>query len=353
MRVLVLGAGGPAGVNFLQSLSLNPGMELYGADINRWNLNFAKPFCKEVFLLPYSHEDSKEIVIRDIISEHNIDFVHAQPDPEVLWLAEYASRIPPARCFLPPFTEVYAVQNKKWCAEQWSSEWPDIAPVFLSDINLIESLGTAWNKFHNNIWIRAIVGAGGKASLHPTTLDEAYKWCQFWFEHDPGIVLIAQKYLTGRNLAWMSLWCEGKLIASQGRERLQYIYPGLTISRITGTPVIARTINDELVNYTGIRAVKLVSKKPHGIYCVDMKEHGNYIYPTEINIGRFFTTSYFFAWAGVQYGVPRANIPNLYVKTGMGEPIPKGKSKNLLPPDLYWVRHVDSPPRLLKREELV
>lgn len=352
MKVLVLGAGGPAGVNFLKSLSLNPNMELYGADINKGNLNFAKPFCKD--LIHLHHEDWNRMVQLDkFIEKNKIDFIHAQPDPEVQWLAYNSNSLSP-RIFLPTGSTIFGIQNKKWCAKKWAKNGFNlIMPFPIEEKNLMSNLYEIFS-YCEEVWIRASRGAGGKASLHPESIEEAYHWCKFWFEHDPDVELIAQEYLPGRNFGWMSIWKDGELIVSQGRERLQYIYPGLTVSHITGTPVIARTVNLDLLNRVAENAIKIIDPIPHGIYCVDVKEgRSRDFYPTEINIGRFFTTSYFFAWAGLQYGVPRANFPNIYVKLGMDEEIPEGKKYNLLPPDLYWIRHIDSPARLLEREDLV
>ena len=52
-KILVTGAGGPAGVNFLRSLHIsNEKMELFGTDINIFHKEFAKPWTKEIFLVP-------------------------------------------------------------------------------------------------------------------------------------------------------------------------------------------------------------------------------------------------------------------------------------------------------------
>ena len=55
---------------------------------------------------------------------------------------------------------------------------------------------------------------------------------------------------------------------------------------------------------------------------------------TEINCGRFFTTSNFFAHAGT-------NMPDIYIKLAFGEPIPHIAPYNPLPEDLWWIRMID------------
>jgi hypothetical protein len=54
---------------------------------------------------------------------------------------------------------------------------------------------------------------------------------------------------------------------------------------------------------------------------------------TEINAGRFFTTSNFFAAAGL-------NMPDMLVRCAIGERPPRCGSSPL-PPDLFWIRMVD------------
>ena len=70
---------------------------------------------------------------------------------------------------------------------------------------------------------------------------------------------------------------------------------------------------------------------------------------TEINPGRMFTTSYFFSFASKMlrkdYG---ANIPYLYTRLAFKETIPQMPKYNVLPANVYWIRHMDAPARLAK-----
>lgn len=68
--------------------------------------------------------------------------------------------------------------------------------------------------------------------------------------------------------------------------------------------------------------------------------------PTEINISRFFTTIQFFAAAGL-------NFPEIFCELGLqGRSIWEGPKINPLPPGLVWLRGMDQPPQLRRREEL-
>ena len=68
--------------------------------------------------------------------------------------------------------------------------------------------------------------------------------------------------------------------------------------------------------------------------------------PTEINIGRFFTTHYFFTKAGL-------NLPYLFVKLAYGELLPDLPCKiNPLPPGIAWIRGMDFLPVLTTVEQI-
>jgi hypothetical protein len=147
---------------------------------------------------------------------------------------------------------------------------------------------------------------------------------------------MASEFLPGREFAWQSLWQDGQLITSQARERIEYVFGELTPSGQSSSPSVARTVSRDDVNEAGERAVRAASGRPHGIYCADMKENATgQPLVTEINAGRFFTTSNFFAHAGL-------NMPDMYVRLGLGEKLMSRPERyNPLPDDLYWVRMID------------
>ena len=89
--------------------------------------------------------------------------------------------------------------------------------------------------------------------------------------------------------------------------------------------------------------MKTIDNNASGIFCVDIKTDKNdKVKITEINAGRFFTTSYFFSKAG-------SNMPYAYIKFGLGEKEKISKVKfNSVPKDYYWVRNVDMGYKLIK-----
>ncbi len=351
-NVLLLGAGGPAGINFIKSLREDKEIDykIIGVDCNKHHLEFIKPFVEYYELVPKNNNDEYLNSIQKIISKYDINFIHAQPDSEVKWLSEHRDLLN-AKIFLPDKDVIDIFQNKELSTHYWyNTPYGLSSKVIRLTSNYREELSIAFAEF-DKVWLRATRGAGGKGSLLCENIMIAINWIKLWRSKKVDWEFIAQEYLPGRNLAWQSVWYNGTLITSQGRERIEYIYPYLAPSGVTGTPIIAKTINETKLNEIAISSIKTVDQKPHGIYCVDLKEDKKGIpIPTEINIGRFFTTSYFFTKAGVTYNVPLSNMPSIYIRLGMNLEIPEGPNINILPSNLFWYRHIDIPATLIKKE---
>lgn len=354
-RILLLGAGGPAGVNFARCLELEKDIEIYGVDTNRYNLNLAKLHCKQVFGRPYSRNFAGHIdYYNEIIEEYDIDFVHAQPDPEVHLISLHRKYLK-AKTFLPDHNIIDICQDKLLTADLWDEPFDGLThPILIERTDsLFTKLMEIYNRFGSPYWLRATQGAGGKASLYVNKIEYAYHWLKFWFSYDKDIVFMAQPYLTEPNIAWQSLWKDGELIVSQGRNRLEALYGRMAVSGISGSSSVSKLNNHFRANKAGIKAVKTIDPKPHGVYSVDLMGHLGNIVPTEINAGRFFTMSYLLGKASIETNTPRGNIPLMYIKLAFGEDIPLGLPLNVLPSDLYWIRHVDCGTHLIKKEDLI
>lgn len=353
-RIMLLGAGGPAGVNFCRCLEREKDIEIYGIDTNRYNLNLAKPYCKKVFQIPQFKKDKIEKVefINDILDKYDINFIHAQPDPEVLFLSYFRDVIK-AETFLPSHLTIVKCQDKYETAVLWEREFGLTEPYKIERTTELEDLSTAYRCFDWPFWLRATKGAGGKASLCVKNLEQAYHWCKFWHDFNKDIEMIAQPYLTEPNIAWQSLWKDGELIVSQGRQRIEALYGRMTVSGISGSSSVSKLFNHPKANEAAIKAILEIDTKPHGIYSVDMMSWYDNFIPTEINAGRFFTMSYLLGKAARETNIPRGNIPLMYVKLAFGEELPKGSTTSILPEALYWIRHVDCGTHLIWKEDLV
>ncbi len=353
-KILVTGAGGPAGVNFLKSLhSTEEKMELYGTDINIYHKEFAKPWTNEMFLVPRATSDDYIPTINEIIEKKKIEFIHPQPDIEVSTISENREKLK-AMTFLPKKETIQILQDKYKSASIWKDKgFPSVRAMEIRPDHLNEDIENALSELGEKIWIRAKVGAGGKGSTPVENVETGINWIKYWLSRGYKWNFIAQEYLPGKNIAFQSIFREGELITSQARERIEYIYPYLAPSGVTGTPIVARTLNDDKVNEMATQAVLSIDSDAKGIFCIDMKEDKNgIICPTEINAGRFFTTSYYFSAASKKFNIPKANMPYMLVKLAYNEKIPEGPKYNLLPENLYWVRHIDCSEHLIEGKDL-
>jgi len=353
-KILVTGAGGPAGVNFLKSLSIvQEKMDLYGTDINMYHKQFAKPWTQEMFLVPRATSEDYIPKINELVEKYKINFIHPQPDIEVAIISENREKLH-AMTFLPQKSTIRTLQDKFESASIWKDKsFPSVRAIELRPDKLQKDIERALSELGPKIWIRAKKGAGGTGSTPVENVQTGESWINYWLSRGKEWEFIAQEFLPGTNVAFQSIFKEGELVCSQARERLEYIYPYLAPSGVTGTPIVARTIHNEEVNKLATEAVLSIDGNATGIFCVDMKEDkAGMICPTEINAGRFFTTSYFFSAASQKFSVPLANMPYIYTKLAFKEQIPEGPKYNILPKNLFWIRHIDCAEHLVEQKDL-
>lgn len=340
MRVLVLGAGGPAGVNFIRALRASSSDYWISAwDENSHHLEW--PDADNRYLSP---PPGPELLTRlaGYCDVHAIELVYAQPDALVRWLGAHRDRIS-AATMLPDQRAVEVCQDKLACLRTWERVGLRSGAV---ELDGAMSFGVAAERFGYPYWLRAAEGAGARGATLVGNPETARSWVAYWRARGMGWRFIAEEYLPGRNLAWMSVWQDGRLVSSTARERLAYIYPGASPSGITGTSSVSRSIADTAVNDAAARAVLAADPRPHGVYCVDLKEDAHDVpRPTEINAGRFFTVCDFAASIG-------ANLPDLYVRLALGRQAPELPKHDAAEPGWLWLRHIDCPAVLVAERRL-
>ena len=350
-KILCTGAGGPAGINFIQSLRAAPeDVVVLGTEANEFYLHLAP--VEKRFLVPRASDPGYVDKLNEIIRLEQIDFLHAQPDVEVEAVSENRERIE-AEVFLPSKAAVRACQDKLESATVWKKKKVFVARTL--ELRDERDIDRAFEEFGNPIWVRARHGAGGRGSTPADNRETAISWIQYWRSRKVDWEFIAQEHLPGRNIAFHSLWRNGDLVVSMARERVEYIYPYLAPSGIMGTPSVQRTVHDEKVNEIGTKAVLAIDSNFNGIASVDLKENASGMpCVTEINPGRMFTTSYFFSFASnILRGDFCANIPYLYTRLAFEESVPEMPKYNVLPADVYWIRHMDAPARLVKEGKVL
>jgi carbamoylphosphate synthase large subunit len=345
-RILLTGSGGPAGINFSKSLRIAPEkLFLVGTEANQYYVTLA--ITDKIFPVPEATSHGYVDKLNDIIAREKVEFVHPQPDIEVKVLSEQREKLS-ASMMLPSKAAIRICQDKFESAKRWKQTGLPVPRTM--ELKDVKDIDTAFDKMGSPLWIRAKHGAGGTGSTPALNRETALAWIGYWRARGKDWKFIAQEHCKGRNIGFHSLWKDGELVVSMARERLQYVYPHLAPSGITGTPSVQRTIHDDDANRIATEAVLAVDPDFNGLACVDLKENDEGVpCPTEINAGRMFTTSFFFSYASrILYRNFHVNFPYLYLKVAYGETLPDIPRYNGLPAGLYWIRHFDAPAKLVK-----
>ena len=333
--VLLLGAGGSAAANVLDSLRrAASSYRIVGADASAVKLHLSDAETR--VLIPRARDDGYAAALVATVERFECDVVHPQPDPDVLAVGSIRSELS-AATYLPTQAALELAADKLTFTSRLRDagvEVPETVPF--SGLAVVASTTAKLLAEHDRVWVRARKGAGARASLPVRSGAQAEAWVRWWVD-ERGLLasdFMASEFLPGREFAYQSVWQDSELVAGQLRERLEYLYGHLTPSGQTSTPAVARTVDEPAVDALAMDAIRALDSEPRGAYCVDIKESADGMAKvTEINAGRFFTTSNFFAAAGL-------NMPDMLIRCALDErPTRRGSSP--LPPDLFWIRMVD------------
>src|SRR5919108_3004432 len=345
-RILVTGAGGAAAANFVHSLRLAPEpFFVVGSDTSKYHLELAPVDAR--YLLPRAEDPGYLDELNALVEKEELEVVHPQPEQEVLVLARERRRVR-AATLLPGAEAVALCQDKAAFAARMAEAGLPTPQFARPDSE--ESLRDATASIldgRERAWVRAVRGAGARASLPVSSPDQAVAWVRYWSE-TRGLEIddfMVSEMLPGAEFAFQSLWLEGELVTSAARQRLEYVFGHLMPSGQSSSPSVARTVHRTDVNELASAAVLAADPSASGVFCVDLKEDADGSpLVTEINAGRFFTTSNFLAEAG-------ANMPYEYVRMALGER-PEGLARHdAVEPDLYWIRMIDMGYKLVREGE--
>jgi biotin carboxylase len=345
-RIVVTGAGGSAAANFVHSLRLAPEpFHVVGTDTSKFHLELAPVDTR--YLLPPADNPGYLDELNAVVDAERVELVHPQPEQEVLALAREHERVK-AATFLPSAETVSLCQDKAAFAERMSGAGLP-TPRFLrpDSEDALRDATASILEGRERAWVRAVRGAGARASLPVSSAEQAAAWVRYWVE-TRGLEVadfMVSEFLPGREFAFQSVWRDGVLVTSAARERLEYVFGHLMPSGQSSSPSVARTVRRDDVNELASAAVLAADPRATGVFCVDLKEdEGGRPLITEINAGRFFTTSNFLAEAG-------ANMPYEYVRLACGEDVDGLPAYDAVEEGLYWVRMIDMGYKLVREDE--
>ncbi len=339
-RILIGSCGGTPSINFERSLrDAKDPYYLIGIDADEFNIFMAE--VDESHLITRVTDPLYIPLLQQLIDQTKPDFLHTQHDYlELKMISDNRHKLN-VLLFIPDKRTIDICIDKNRSYEAWTKANLNVPHTIL--INTEDDLRHAL-ELHGTAWIRCKKGAAGYGSLPANDFEFAKKW----IDHFNGWGnFTAAEYLGPHSTTWMAIFREGELIVAQGRKRLYWKFADRTISGVTGITGTGVTVSDPVVDKTAQDAIYAIDKKPNGIFSVDLTYDKKGVpVPTEINIGRFFTTSHFFTKAGL-------NMAELYVKLAFGDPIPPIEKKiNPLPEGLAWIRGMDAPPVLTTARDI-
>ena len=340
-RILITGAGGTPSTNFVRSLRASL-EEFYfiGVDVDKYYLQRSE--TDEKYLIPKASDPRFIPYLKKIIFETKPDLLYMQPDQEISIISKYRDELG-VKVFLPHDNTIQLCQDKYLSAKKWEEAGIKVPKTIL--VNDEDDLRAAFSTFGSPVWVRAIISpGGGVGSFKAQNLKAAIAWidfCEGWGN------FIAAECLEAQSVTWQSIWSDGNLIVAQGRKRLYWEFASRAPSGVTGITGTGVTVSDPSIDDIAQKVILAIDKNPNGIFSVDLTyDKLGVPNPTEINIGRFFTTHEFFTRAGL-------NMPYIFTKIAFNEALPYIPRRiNPLTNDLVWIRGMDFLPVLTNMSQI-
>lgn len=342
-RIYIGGAGGAPSNGFIKSLRCSARRDhLIGASSSATDLFLAD--VEEKYVVPLATDKAYEQAVTHLWQKTKPDFIHVQHDFEVRAISSLRHKLAEVgiTVYLPSHATIENCVNKLKSQLIWQEAGVNTPRTMA--LHNEEDLKKAFATLGDKIWLRAEEGAGGAGALPA----DSFEFAKNWIDHFNGWGnFMAAELLSKNTVTWLSLWHQGELVVAQGRKRLSWAHGNRTLSGVTGVTGVGVTCAIAEVDSLAQDAIFAIDPKPHGIFAVDMTyDFAGKPKVTEINIGRFFTTHFFFTKAGL-------NMPEIYTNIALDNNFPSLAQKiNPLPNDLVWIRGMDVEPVLTTLQEL-
>jgi len=176
LNILILGSGGNAARNYVNSLKLEKKMigKTVGIDIDENGRYFSNTdkFYKIDKKLKI---ESKTEFINNIIKKETIDFIHAQPDKEV----EYISKI--SKYLKANFIQIdkkalKIYQNKDLTNTIWGDKFSNFISYSYIEVLKNEELFKYCIEKNGKAWVRKKQGAGSSGALPVKNIKQLKNW---------------------------------------------------------------------------------------------------------------------------------------------------------------------------------
>jgi carbamoyl-phosphate synthase large subunit len=338
-NILITSSGGSPASGVIRSLRMSDlQLNITGTDSNPWTVHRSE--ADATYLVPNGNEINYLPNMQSIIEDNNIDFIHCQNSSEIIYVSKYRKKLN-CNYFLPSHDAIKACTDKYLSYKIWKKRGIPVPKTIL--IENEKDLKLAYDTMRQRIWIRATKGSAGKGALSSDNFAEIKNWVD---KYNGWGKFTAAERLTNDSITWMAIMKDGELISAQGRKRHYWEFANRAPSGVTGITGLGSTVTNKQLDRISQDAIFAIDKNPNGIWCVDLTfDNQGVPNPTEINIGRFFTTVHFFTLAGF-------NFPEVYIRCGLDKPLNfTPPLVNPCKPNLYWLRGVDFLPKLLSQND--
>jgi len=328
VNLLLLGAGGPAGINWARA-AYECGHQTLGVDVDPVSLQLSRGRWKQLV-----EPDRDPQVINDLCHHYGCEMVHAQPDSEVQWLARHQHEIA-APTLLPDRAALFVAADKLRTAECVGTD----APASIG-INENTDLAEVIERLGGDCWMRLRTGAGSSGAL---PVDDA-AIAEAWLRHHDKLGVARSEWmiserLPGKDLSFTGVYKNGELVACGMKERLRLHGASRSPARIASTANLQVTIDSVSLRALAGRVVDALPGTANGVLMFDVREDKHGIPKlTEINAGRFGTTS-------MHWHVAGRNLVADYIDACTGREL---RAPGECKPGVAWAREMDSPSMKVK-----
>ncbi len=306
MKVLITGAGANAGRAFTRCI--NEYCETVGVDSDLYHYNFMETGKK------YFNKKGEIKSILKIIKKEKIDYVYCAPDIHIIKLSKHLD-------YFPRHASIF---YNKSIVQSILRDNNIKSPNFFKVKNVYD-LQEAFDRF-GKVWLRANVGSAGKGAFCATDLKQAKSWLEI--NKQKKYEWVANEYLGGKNIGVDLVIKDNGDVEYFIKERIRYFK-----DKSTGVTEVAKCIESKWLKNIALKSVKSVWNEARGIFSVDFKYKNNIPYVTEINAGRFLSSSLMF------FHLTNYNLPANYLFDKKLGKYPKGKK---------LVRSWDCYPKIIK-----
>ncbi len=358
LNIIVTGAGGGGGNNLINSIK-HSGLNCHIIGTNCDSYSLAKSNADISYFMPpagsrdfgeeFAGETRERYLtsLKELIAKENIDLIIPNNDREIKAISELRDEID-CRVFLPDPKAIDFAQDKFEMYKLFLDY--DIPMAGSYDLKSYDDVDNAFNNLPpaDKYWVRMRKGSGSKGATWVKTPDQAKNWIQLWedLRGYPVEAFTISEFLPGRDYAFQSVWKDGKPIVMKIVERLSYFFGSLRLSGMSSTPQVAKTVNDPETLKTILKAISVISEKPHGNYCMDLKgDAKGRMCVTEFNIGRFCMITPIFDFSG------KLNTAEAYIRCAMDLPIEPIEGLDY-EEGKYMIRELDTLPTICTQKEI-